>query len=227
MVLNPWRTNFLYGIEKHWPNQNNVLSKAHSLITVHTVTFIVPYTARKNIFYFFKCSEKMLFPKKLGWNMIFLVLPGRWYFLFPKISSYSLDGKWKMMFVKKNTWKYIFFKCSEKMVFPKKSHWNKIFIVVLSGKMIVLFPKYMILFFRHKMEDDLSQKDTWNKIFFSNAPKRWFIQKKLRWNMIFLVLSGKMVFFFREGMIFFLWTENERWSFSRNTWKYDIICIYV
>ena len=110
----------------------------------------------------------------------------------------------------KNTWKYIFFKCSEKMVFPKKSHWNKIFIVVLSGKMIVLFPKYMILFFRHKMEDDLSQKDTWNKIFFSNAPKRWFIQKKLSWNMIFLVLSGKMVFFFREGMIFFLWTENER-----------------
>ena len=40
----------------------------------------------------------------------------------PKISSYSLDGKLKMIFLKKNTWKYdIFFKCPEKMVFPKKT----------------------------------------------------------------------------------------------------------
>ena len=44
--------------------------------------------------------------------------------------------------------------------------------------------------------------------------------KKSHWNMIFLVSSGKMAFLFLENMIFFLQTENERWSFSKNTWKY-------
>ena len=39
----------------------------------------------------------------------------------------------------------------------KKSHWNMVF-VVLSGKMIFLFPENMILLFRRKMKDDLSQK---------------------------------------------------------------------
>ena len=94
----------------------------------------------------------------------------RWHFLFPKIWPYSLDRKWKIIFFKKNTWKYdIFFKCSEKMVIPKMPHWN----------------------------------------------------------MIFFVLSAKMGFFLPKNMIFFIWTENERWSFSRNTWKYDIFYVYV
>ena len=55
---------------------------------------------------------------------------------------------------------FFFIKCSEKMVFPKKLHWNMIFFV-LSGKMIILFPKNMILFFRRKLKDDLFQKNTW------------------------------------------------------------------
>ena len=43
-----------------------------------------------------------------------------------------------------------------------------------------------------------------NMIFFSNAPKRWSFQiNKLRWNMIFLVLSGKMGFFSRIIWYFF------------------------
>ena len=58
----------------------------------------------------------------------------------------------------KKTWKYdIFCKCSEKMVFPKILHLNMIFLV-LSRKMIFLFPENMILFFRRRMKDDLSQK---------------------------------------------------------------------
>ena len=39
--------------------------------------------------------------------------------------------------------------------------------------------------------------------------------------MIFLLLSGKMVFFSPKIRY---WAENERWSFSRNTWKYDFFC---
>ena len=41
-------------------------------------------TLRKTIFSFSKYFEKMVFPKKLHWNMIFLVLSGRMIFLFPK-----------------------------------------------------------------------------------------------------------------------------------------------
>ena len=77
------------------------------------------------------------------------------------------------------------------------------------------------------MKDDLPKKQTWKYDISSNAPKRWSDQKKSHWNMTFLVLSGKMGFFPPENMLFFLWMENERWSFSRSTWKYDIFCIYV
>ena len=36
---------------------------------------------------------------------------------------------------------------------------------------------------------------------FPDVLKRWSFQKKLRWNMIFLVLLGKMIFLFPENMI--------------------------
>ena len=52
---------------------------------------------------------------------------------------------------------FSFSKCSEKMTFPKKSDWNMIFLVP-SGNMIFLFPENMILSFRRKMKDNLSQK---------------------------------------------------------------------
>ena len=40
--------------------------------------------------------------------------------------------------------------------------------------------------------------------------------------MIFLVLTGKMIFLFPENMIFLPWTENERRPLSAgNTWKHD------
>ena len=90
-------------------------------------------------------------------------------FFFPKIWSYTLDGKWKMIFLKK-----------------------------IHG----------------------------NMIFFSNFLKRWSFQKGPRRDMIFLVLSGKMVFF-PENMIFLPWAGSEGWPFSRNTWKYDISCVHV
>ena len=54
---------------------------------------------------------------------------------------------------------FSFSKSFEKMVFPKNLDWTMIFLV-LSGKMIFLFAENMILFFRHKRKDDLSQKNT-------------------------------------------------------------------
>ena len=85
----------------------------------------------------------------------------------------------------------------EKMVFPKTLCWNMMFLV-LSVKMIFLFPENMILPLRRQMKDDPSQKIHGNMIFSSNVQERWYFQKGLCWDMIFLVLSGKMVFFYRK-----------------------------
>ena len=50
--------------------------------------------------------------------------------------------------------------------------------LVSAGKMIFPFPQNMILFFRLKMKDDLSQKTIHgNMIYYSNVPKRWFFQE--------------------------------------------------
>ena len=57
-------------------------------------------------------------------------------------------------------------------------------------------------------------------IFSSNFLKKWSFQKGPRRHMIFPV-SGKMVFFPPENMIFFPWAGIEKRSFSGNTWKHD------
>ena len=91
-----------------------------------------------------------------------------------------------------------------------------IFLVIL-GKMAFLFPENMILFLGRKMKDDLSgEKNTWKYDILFKCPEEMVFLKRLRWNMIFLVLSEKMVFFLKN-MIFFLWKENKRSSFSKNT----------
>ena len=137
------------------------------------------------------------------------------YFFFSKISCYSLDRKWKMIFLKKNTWKYdIFLKCSEKRVFSNKSHRNMIILIVLSGKMIFPFPESMILIFRRKMKDDISQKNTWKYDVFSNVLKRWSVQKSRTriWSLLlYYSLSQKY------DLIFY--AENERWSFTKEYMK--------
>ena len=43
----------------------------------------------------------MVFPKYCAGIWYLLWYQERWYFLFPKIWSYHLDGKWKMIFLKK------------------------------------------------------------------------------------------------------------------------------
>ena len=75
----------------------------------------------------------------------------------------------------------LFFKCSEKLVFPKNLHQNLVFLV-LSRKM-VFFPENMILFFRRKIKDNISQK--------------------INRNMIFTLYSVNMVFLFPTNIILF------------------------
>ena len=133
--------HFLHG---HFRKRNFI--GISSLKTNETFwTFIAP----KNIFSFSKCLKRWLFRKNCTGIWSFLYYHERRYFFFPKIWPYSLDRKWKMIFLKKNYVEIygIFFKCSEKMVFPKKLHCNMIFLI-LSGKMVFLFLENVMFFFR-------------------------------------------------------------------------------
>ena len=103
-----------------------------------------------------------------------------------------------------------------------------IFLVVLSGKMIFLFPENMILFFRRKMKDDLSQKIHGNMIFSSNAPKRLSFQKKSHLNTIFLVYLERWGFFSRK----YIFSLDGKWKMIflkkyMEIWYFLYICINV
>ena len=105
-------------------------------------------TARKTIFSFSWCSEKMVFPKKLHWNMIFLELTGKMIFLFPENMILFSRRKRKDDLSQKNTWKYdVFYKCSENHLFRTFEE-NIIFRVFFWER-----PSFL---FRLK-KDDLSQ----------------------------------------------------------------------
>ena len=57
---------------------------SNKILIKNRTSFICPYTARKTIFSFSRHPEKMVFTKKLRWNMIFLVLSEKMIFLFPE-----------------------------------------------------------------------------------------------------------------------------------------------
>ena len=136
--------------------------------------------------------------------MIFLVLSGKTIFLFPENIILFFRRKMKDDLSRKNTWKYdIFFKCSEKIVFQKKSHWNMIFLVVLSGKMIFLFPQNMMLFFKWKMKDDLSRKNTWKYDTFFKCPEKMVFPKKIELEFDLSCIIWRDAFFFRKIWYFF------------------------
>ena len=109
------------------------------------------FYSAKNYIFFSRDSEKMVFSKSCT-GIRYLYYQER-YFFFPKIWSYSLDGKWKIIIL-------------------KKTHGNMIFS--------------------------------------ANVLERWFFQKILSWNTIFLVLSTKMIFFILKT-----------WSYSLDgKWKH-------
>ena len=69
--------------------------------------------------------------------------------------------------------------------------------------MIFLFLENIILFFRQEMKDDLSQKTTWKYDIFFKCSEKMEFPKKLHWNMIFLLSSGKVAFLFPKTWYFF------------------------
>ena len=123
-------------------------------------------TVRKTIFSFSRRPEKMVFPKKLRWNMIFLVLLGKMIFLFPENMILHLRRKMKDDLSQKNTRKYdIFLKCSEKMDFSKRTGpGHDLSCTIQKGG--IFSRKHGIFSLDGKREkDDLSQEIHGNMIF--------------------------------------------------------------
>ena len=97
----------------------------------------------------------------------------------------------------------------EKMVFPKKSRWNMIFLV-LSGKIMFLFPENMILHLSRKMKDDLSQKNTRKYDIFFKLSEKMVFSKRVAPGHDLSCIIWKDGIFFPENIIFFLWAGSER-----------------
>ena len=99
----------------------------------------------------------------------------------PKISSYSLNGEWKMIFLKKKTKKHGNMVFSSNILkrwsFRKIWHWNMIFLVVLSGKMIFLFPEICSHSLDAKWKIIFLKKNTWKHDIFFKCPQKMVFPK--------------------------------------------------
>ena len=124
-------------------------------------------TLRKTIFSFAKCSEKMVFPKNCAGIWSFLYYLERWHFFFPKISSYSLDGTWKMIFLKKLHGNMTFSPNAPERWFFLKKKKNRTGIRSFLYYLERWFfsRKLWYFFFGLKIKDDLFQEIHGNMIF--------------------------------------------------------------
>ena len=83
------------------------------------------------------------------------------------------------------------------MVFPKKLHCHIIFLV-LSGKMVFLYPENIFLFYRQKMKYDLSHKIYENMIFSANVLKWWSFEKNCTGIWSLLYYQERSYFFYMK-----------------------------
>ena len=122
------------------------------------------FTTWKTIFSFSRGPEQIVFPKKLRWNMIFLVLSGKMIFLFTEnmiLPSYPQTENEKSSFSKKLHGNMIFFSnVLKRWSFQKGSRWDMIFLV-LSGNVVLFPPKHGIFSLDGKWEKWPFSKNTW------------------------------------------------------------------
>ena len=78
----------------------NRTDRGTSILIWRGKSWLLSYTAEEPISFLSKCSEKIFFPKKLHWNMIFLVLSRKMVFLFPEKDKTFLKLWVKNLWVK-------------------------------------------------------------------------------------------------------------------------------
>ena len=149
--------------------------------------YLVKFTARKTIFSFSRRPEKMVFPKKSCWNMIFLTLLGKIMFLFLiYLTPYTENERW-WSFSKKymEIWHFL------------QTFWNDgLFKKGRAGTWSFLyylerwyfFPKTWYFFLGQEVRDDPSEEIHGNMIFSVYTYGRYkrgvtpFCQKNQRWS---------------------------------------------
>ena len=133
-------------------------------------------------------------------------------------------------------WKLLYNHCTENHIFLFQKSWKDLLskkialeydLSCLIGKDYISFSRKHILFFRWKMKDDLSRKKYMETWYFLQMFWKDDLLKKIALGYVISCIIWKDGISFPENLIVFLWTENEKWSFSRNAWKYDIFCIYI
>ena len=114
------------------------------------------YTARKTILSFSRRPEKMVFPKKLEYDYSCII--GKDDISFSqKIWSYTLDGKWRMIFLKKHTEIWCFLQTFWKDGLSKKSRagtWSFLYYL----ERWYFFPKTWSFFPGQKVKHGLPQE---------------------------------------------------------------------
>ena len=146
-------------------------------------------TGRKTIFPFSRCPEKMVFPKNLRWNMIFLALLGKMIYLFLENRILCLRRKMKDDLAQKihgNILSSNFLKRWSFQIWPCQH----IIFLVSSEKIVVFFSKTWYLFPGQKVRGGLSQK--------------------LHGNMTFSVYTYGC---FKRGVTPLRRKKNQRWSY--------------
>ena len=88
-----------------------------------------------------------------------------------------------------------FSNCFEKMVFPIKIGLEYDLSCIIRKDDIPFSRKYDLILQRQR-KDDLSQKNTWKYEIFFKCSEKIIFPKNSRLNMIFFVISGKMVSLF-------------------------------
>ena len=130
----------------------------------------------------------MVFLKNCAWIWSFLYYRERWYFFFTKIWSYTLAGKWKMIFLKKYTEIWYFLQALWKDGFSKKGRagtWPFLYYL----ERWYFFPKNMISFPWAGSERRSFPGNTWKHDVSPSEDKRetWHIGSKFGFS---LNLSG-------------------------------------
>ena len=98
----------------------------------------------KPYFLFPDILKRWSFQKNCAGIWSFLYYQERWYFFFPKIWSYTLGGKWKMIFLKKHTEIWYFLQAFWKDGISKRGRAGTSFLVLLERW--YFFPKKHDLF---------------------------------------------------------------------------------
>ena len=118
---------------------------------------------KKPYFLFPNVLKKWSFQKS-HWNIIFLVSSEKIFFS-PKMWSYSLGGKWKMIFLKKIHGNMIYSSNVLKRWSFQKNCTGIWSFLYHEERWHFFFPKIWYFFYGRKMKDDISQKIHGNMMF--------------------------------------------------------------